>query len=120
MVKAVKPDKKFVTLIGGPFDGERLADNFKDALDRYDSNCKTTVRYYRDPNVHDCFLVDDPNDSRLLIYKVQEMAKTLDLLKVRVANHADWLSNLSETANLIDQPSRSWWRRLRDRWNLLA
>lgn len=119
MVKAVKPDEKFVTLIGGPFDGERLADGFKDALDRYDSNCKTTVRYYRDPNNASCFLVNDENDVRLLPYRAREFSKRMakrDTDMTRLENRIDSLEQIVTRLVMSQADHRSWWRRARDAW----
>ena len=114
---AKKEDRKRISLIGGPYDGETLVDVFLNVLDRRSSPGQPTVRYYRDPTVHDCFLVDDPNDSRLLIYKVQELARKLTGIETRQDIQDMRLSNLNARLN---QRCKSWWERLSDRWDLLA
>jgi hypothetical protein len=64
-------DSKLVTLVGGRFNGERY--RVDSAAYRIDpSDDEGVVTYYRNPDKASEFIVDDPDDARLLPYKVEE------------------------------------------------
>lgn len=117
--KVQKPDAKYVKLVGGMFDGELLVDEFKNALDRFDSTSKKNVRYYRDPGNSSCFLVDDSADARLLIYRAREFSARMerrDKEIERLENRMESLEKIVTRLVMSQSSHRSWWRRVHDAW----
>jgi len=118
-IKRQESDVKYIKLVGGPYDGEALVDNFQDALDRQGREGGPLVRYYRDPSNASCFLVDDPADSRLLIYRARDFSARMerrDKEVERLNSRVESLERIVTRLVMSQSSHRSWWRRVSDAW----
>jgi hypothetical protein len=118
-IKRQESDVKHIKLVGGPYDGELLVDNFQDALDRQGREGGPLVRYYRDPSNASCFLVDDHADSRLLVYRARDFSARMERRDRELEMFETRLAHLEKlvTGILLSQPYRkTLWERVSDAW----